>query len=179
MTQSKNYSLYLAVSVDAQRYTRVNGQDGKLAPGGYAIQVPELMGDKVTVGQGFVSNSEALFAHAICAALDEIFPANVIGYDDDGPEFILNVIANNTGSKMYLEKYVPAWLANPKCNAGDRVPNNFDVWKRCYLLSSLGRLVVTKATGAATHRVRILSKTAKDTMRAMRDCSPNDIDGLI
>jgi hypothetical protein len=174
----REYNLYLAVSVDAQRYEKVRLETSRIAPGAYAVLVPDRVAGRAFWGAGYVTNSEALFAHAVMHVLDHILIEELDEISGDADNFRLDVWVKNAGSSRYMD-YVWKWLSARELNSSGSVPNNFDVWKRFHALCSLGKIdFIEGKEAAAKQNIGTAHGVASVRKKAMADCTPESREGI-
>lgn len=155
----------LAWSVDTQRY--IGRKGARVAPGAFAVWSQDRDPEVVWCGRGYSNNSETLFAAGVTHILDDILMDEAAEPKSDEDNFRLDVFVKNSGTRTYLERHIPTWLAENGRNSGGKTPASYPTWKRIYLLSCFGKVVVHEATDpTAKRRLKDLSDLARaDTLK--------------
>lgn len=123
-------------------------------------------------GQGYASDSQAYFAHGIAHALDEIMLAGV-------EDFSLIICLANPGIRAFIEGYAAQWVANEDKNSFGGTPNNIEVWKRVFVLSSLGKIAFRKPQDSTERNLlKRAQEVARSRSKKMPDCDPKTVDGI-
>lgn len=107
--------------------------DGR-APGAY---VGLLVGtsSRSLHGYGWITNTEGLFARCCDEAINKLLIEDADSH--------LEIIAENDGFRRYLEEYVPKWIHAGDINSQGKEPDQYEVWKKLYVLYLLrGRISV-------------------------------------
>lgn len=180
MNDARIYTLYLAVSADPNRYETVENEKSRIAPSAYAVSVPARAAGRIFWGEGYISNSEALFAHGVMHILDEILIDELDEISGDEDNFKLNVLVKNTGADKYVTEHVRKWLSENDQNRSGTTPNNFKVWKRFYLLSQLGKIQFIECnTKNDKKMIKLSREAAAERIKSMPDCEASSREGMI
>lgn len=179
MSPLKECTIVVAVSVDVKRYVRPQPDLDKIAPGAYAVVLPDQDPKRILWGAGYFRDTQPLYVEAIMRVLNEM-PlekyANAPGADE---RFVLNVAVQNSFGSSVLEWFSETWLQNAKVNIQSETTNYLPDWERLYTSVQMGRIRIFKAEEAGDLENLLVALMAASIRRSdIPDCPPDAQEGI-